>query len=183
MFELLGRCICLALSLAVLGLSIMMTIVPSDYGNLGDFRGGDGMKAPLFTYIFIRGRCFSHSQHRGDTFPAFLLQESHPSPSSRTRPRLRPNYYSWSLPVIVSGDIPDDVSVRTCKGLDMGFDCFGPGGEDAANVLGQLEDMDCYETIIEIINMTLPCPSLVPFLGTCMGVKKVKGKFIVNTYQ
>ncbi|KAK0120692.1 hypothetical protein ONS96_010895 [Cadophora gregata f. sp. sojae] len=31
----------------------MMTIVPSDYGSPGDFRGGDGMKAPLFTYVFV----------------------------------------------------------------------------------------------------------------------------------
>ena len=53
MIEIIGRCICLALSLAVLGLSIMMTIVPRDYGSPGDFRGGDGMKAPLFTYIFV----------------------------------------------------------------------------------------------------------------------------------
>ncbi|KAG4417236.1 hypothetical protein IFR04_009606 [Cadophora malorum] len=30
-----------------------MTIVPRDYGSPGDFRGGDGMKAPLFTYIFV----------------------------------------------------------------------------------------------------------------------------------
>ena len=53
MIEILGRCICLALSFAVLGLSIMMTIVPKDYGSPGDLRGGDGMKAPLFTYIFV----------------------------------------------------------------------------------------------------------------------------------
>ncbi|KAH7355151.1 hypothetical protein BKA65DRAFT_549218 [Rhexocercosporidium sp. MPI-PUGE-AT-0058] len=30
-----------------------MTILPNDYGNPGDFRGGDGMKAPLFTFVFV----------------------------------------------------------------------------------------------------------------------------------
>ncbi|KAL5330062.1 hypothetical protein ACEPPN_003586 [Leptodophora sp. 'Broadleaf-Isolate-01'] len=30
-----------------------MAIVPSDYGNPEDFRGDDGMKAPLFTYVFV----------------------------------------------------------------------------------------------------------------------------------
>ncbi|CAL3967158.1 unnamed protein product [Diplocarpon coronariae] len=50
--ELLGRGTCFCLALATLGLSIMMSIVPSDYGN-HEAVEGEGMLPPLFTFIFV----------------------------------------------------------------------------------------------------------------------------------
>ncbi|CZS88875.1 uncharacterized protein RCO7_14132 [Rhynchosporium graminicola] len=61
-----------------------MTIVPSDYGNLGDFRGGGGMKAPLFTFIFVAlslvlnieqiiSRISCYNRHMGRLHPALVL--------------------------------------------------------------------------------------------------------------
>ncbi|KAK2624477.1 hypothetical protein QTJ16_006427 [Diplocarpon rosae] len=50
--ELLGRGICFCLDLTTLSLSIMMSIVPSDYGY-HEALEGEVMLPPLFTFIFV----------------------------------------------------------------------------------------------------------------------------------
>ncbi|KAL2070517.1 hypothetical protein VTL71DRAFT_13543 [Oculimacula yallundae] len=62
----------------------MMTLVPSDYGSLGDFREDGGMKAPLFTFVFvgvslilnieeILSRISCYKDHLRRLHPAFVL--------------------------------------------------------------------------------------------------------------